>query len=58
MFEDKRATLQLSRFYSLPQKGHVGAMGVPEGVGGRGYPPPLQGHVRPRHDHVGRFFPL
>ena len=37
---NKRATLQLSRFYTLT-KGHVGAMGVPEGVGGGGYPHPF-----------------
>ena len=56
MFEDKRVALQLSRFYSLPQKVTWVLWGSPKGVGGGGYPPPLQGHVRPRHDHVGRFF--
>ena len=39
MIGTKGTTLQLSCFYSLP-KGHVGALGVPKGVGGRGDPPP------------------
>ena len=30
-----------SRAFIVSPKGHVGAMGVPEGVGGRGVPPPF-----------------
>ena len=30
-----------SRAFIVSPKGHVGALGVPEGVGGRGVPPPL-----------------
>ena len=41
MIGTKRAHCHSRALYSLLQKGHVGALGGPEGVGGGGYPPPL-----------------
>ena len=40
MIGTKGAHCNSRALYSLLQKGHVGALGVPEGVGGGGYPPP------------------
>ena len=50
-----------SRAFIVSPKRSRGCYGGPRrgggrGEGGGGYPPPLQGHVRPRHDHVGRCF--